>query len=668
MDILRFPLAKITACFIPGLLAAYYIRPDIIPVLIAFGAGLLILAAIFAMRRPNFRRKIYFAIAVYAVSFLLGAATQAGHDWRQRPDHYVSKTTDGKPHLLTIVLREKLKTTASGPRFIGLVRIVDGRKASGKILVNIRCGATLHVGNQIAVSSRIHRNRKPLNPGQFDYGRYLDNKSIPAQIYLKDGNFILSHTVKDIWYYSDAFRNRIIFNLKKTGFHNDELQVVNALILGQQQEISPDIIRDYQFAGAVHILSVSGLHVGFVLLIVGFLLRPLPKNKAGRWIILIATLILLWSYAFVAGLAPSVVRSAVMFSLVAWGMFLRRSTNIFHTLLVSALVILLFEPEFLFDVGFQLSYAALFFILWLQPSLSRIWVPKNRIVRYFWEILTVSMAAQLGTLPISLYYFHQFPGLFFATNLVVIPFLTVIMALGVLTMAMAAFGFIPAVVAKVLEESIRLLDRVIALIASRESFVIRDIPLNGSMLVCSLVLLIFTVVWLKRPSPAKFTAVLCSILLFQGTTLAVLWTNSNAKELVVFNVRKQTIVAERTGRTIIIRGNSTNRVTINAYAIAHFANIETKPIRNVLSFGNKRILIIDSAAIFPPDLNPEIVILTQSPKVNLLRLIENCHPKTIVADASNFKSYASMWKLTCRKQKIPFHYTNEKGSFVLKFR
>jgi competence protein ComEC len=120
----------------------------------------------------------------------------------------------------------------------------------------------------------------------------------------------------------------------------------------------------------------------------------------------------LWGFAVLAGLSPSVVRSVTMFSFVALGMHLKRQTNIFHTLLVSMLLILLFEPSFLFDIGFQLSYLALFFILWLQPIFLKWYKPDNQIVEYFWQLLTVSFAAQIGTLPLSLYYFHQFPGCF----------------------------------------------------------------------------------------------------------------------------------------------------------------------------------------------------------------------------------------------------------------
>jgi competence protein ComEC len=223
-----------------------------------------------------------------------------------------------------------------------------------------------------------------------------------------------------LFYFASLIRNRIIRNLEKNHFHKTELSVVVALILGQQQDISPEIVRDYQYAGAVHVLSVSGLHVGFILLFITFLLKPIPNSRRGAFVKLITVILFLWAFGLLAGFAPSVVRSVTMFSFVAIGMYLRRSVNIYNTLAISALLILLFQPSFLMDVGFQLSYVALFFIVWLQPLLASIWIPKNKIVQFFWDIITVSFAAQIGTFPMSIYYFHQFPGLFFITNLVIL--------------------------------------------------------------------------------------------------------------------------------------------------------------------------------------------------------------------------------------------------------
>lgn len=169
-----------------------------------------------------------------------------------------------------------------------------------------------------------------------------------------------------------------------------------------------------------------------------------------------------------------------MFSFLAIGNHLRRSGNIYHTLLVSTLLILLFEPYFLFDVGFQLSYLALFSILWLQPILSNIWTPTHKATVYIWNTLTVSFAAQIGAFPLCLYYFHQFPGLFYVTNIIIIPVLSFIMIVGIIVMMFAALVSPPVILVQIFKKSIYLLNQIIHFLATFESFVIHNISFNLS--------------------------------------------------------------------------------------------------------------------------------------------------------------------------------------------
>jgi competence protein ComEC len=227
-----------------------------------------------------------------------------------------------------------------------------------------------------------------------------------------------------------------------------------------------------------------------------FILQPIPNTQKGALLKLTITLTSLSLFALIAGLAPSVVRSVTMFSFVAIGYYLRRTVNVYHTILVSLFLILLIQPSFLFDVGFQLSYIALFFIIWLQPLLAAIWTPKSKAFKYIWDILTVSFAAQIGTLPLSIYYFHQFPGLFFVTNLAIIPLLSFIMILGVLVMLFAAFNYVPFFLSKPLEWSIYYLNKIINSIASFERFIIKDIPFNSYLLIFLFSAILY---WLSNP-------------------------------------------------------------------------------------------------------------------------------------------------------------------------
>ena len=677
MKVLQFPLARMTIGFLTGILVAYYFKPtpSFVFELLFIASCVFVIAYFFSKR--NAANAIYFGLATYFLAFGIGASTQIIHtDSFQKSNYIHEKSIFDKPHLISVAIKEKLRSSAYNDRYIVLVNQIDGKKKSGRILLNVRKDSLNHsfeIGTHLQIKGSLYQNSPAKNPNQFDYGKYLENKQIYAQMYADASDIKMGSIMeKDVWYYTAKLRTKIIRNLEKTHFNKAELHVAIALILGQQQDISPEIIRDYQFAGAVHILSVSGLHIGFILLFVTFILKPFPNTRRGSFIKLIIILLSLSSFGFIAGLAPSVLRSVTMFSFVAIGMYLRRSTNIFHTLLVSMLLILLFEPSFLFDVGFQLSYVALFFILWLQPLLSQLWMPKTVISKYFWDILTVSFAAQIGAFPLSIYYFHQFPGLFFVTNLVIIPFLSIIMGLGVLVMVLAAFDTIPLFLVQFLEWSIFILNKIINSIASLEQFIIQDIPFNWQLLLSVYVLLIATIIWFKKPSFNRMVLAMLTLIVFQITYFQTHGTVQNQMELVIFNTKKSSLIAERNGENITVYANDSllksvsKNKTFTSYSMGNFSSLKAKKrLQNLIYFNGKKILIVDSVAVYPKNSRPDIVVLTQSPKINFERFLQTTKPKMVVADGSNFRTIQKLWKATCLKQKIPFHATGEKGFYRL---
>ncbi|RBN49147.1 ComEC/Rec2 family competence protein [Flavobacterium psychrolimnae] len=677
MKVLQFPLARITIGFILGLLFAFYVHPSISAVFIALITSVSIFVLFYFLSKKRTKLSLYFGVGTYFLSFIIGISTQIAHtDYFQKSNYIHNTTIFEQPHFISLTIREKMKSSPFSDRYLAIVNHIGQKEQTGRIILNIQNDSLHHnlqVGNSLLIKGTLTRNKPPNNPNQFDFGKYLENKQIYAQLYADVADIKIGSKIeKNIWYYSSKLRTRIIRNLEKNNFNKTELNVAIALIMGQQQDISPDIIRDYQYAGAVHILSVSGLHIGFILLFVTFILKPIPNTKRGSFIKLIAILISLSMFGIIAGLAPSVVRSVTMFSFVAIGNHLRRSVNIYHTLLVSVLLILLFEPSFLFDVGFQLSYIALFFIIWLQPLLSSIWKPKYKVSKYIWDILTVSFAAQIGTLPLSIYYFHQFPGLFFITNLLIIPLLSIIMLLGVLVMLLAAFNMIPVFLSQLLEWSIYYLNKIINAIASLEQFIIQDIPLHFYLLISSYLLLFTIIIWFKKPSFNKLALVLISILILQFSYFKIQWKIQTEQELVVFNSKKSTLIAERKGENILIYGNDSILKTaqknslLKSYRIGNLSTLEQKKrLQNFIFFNGKKIFVLDSSGIYPKNIQPDIIVLTQSAKINLDRLFQEMKPKLVIADASNFKNIQKLWKASCEKQKIPFHATGEKGFYKL---
>lgn len=678
MKVLQFPIVKITIFFILGIIIASIFK-------ISFYSSVFYLIAlffisiftfIFSKKNPLF--KSLFGVFTLITSIFIGVFTLVNSDETLNPNHYTKSINESEANYSSeIIINEKLKNTTNNDRYIARITYLNNHLSYGKIILNIRKNhlmPKIEIGSHLQVNGTIYLNRKPNNPDQFDYGKYLENQQIYAQIYADASDIKISNKIdKTINYYSSRIKNRIINNLEKNNFNKNELSVVIALILGQQQDISKEVIRDYQYAGAVHVLSVSGLHVGCILLFVTFLLTPIPNTKKGSIIKLILVIATLWVFGILAGLAPSVIRSVTMFSFVAIGMFLRRSINIYNTLLTSALLILLVKPSFLFDIGFQLSYVALFFIVWLQPLLTTIWTPENKIVKYFWDIITVSFAAQIGTFPLSIYYFHQFPGLFFITNIVILPGLSIILGLGVVVMVLAAFNIVWIPLMKLLEWSIWLLNEIIAWVASFEDFIFRDISLNSHMMWCWYLVIIGLIVWFKKPTFKKLVFSMIAIIGLQLVTIYAKYNSQKNSEFIVFSKKKTTIITERNGNKVTLYSNDSilkttnDNLALKSYLVANYCELkEKKELSNLYFFKNKKIFLMDSTACYSKEIKPDVLIITQSPKLNLERLFQWWKPKQVVADASNFKSYVKIWEATCRKEKIPFHDTSEKGFYRLR--
>lgn len=673
MKVLDFPLAKITISFLLGIIVSYYTSPSILTAEIFLIFSITIFCTLYFFAAKRKKLNIIFGINTSIVSFFIGIITlQLQTDSYQESNYINSKTVFEKPQLITFTLREKLKSNDFNDRYVAIINQIEGKVYTGRIIVNIQKDSSKNkviLGNIIRVKTVLQSNTSSKNPNQFDYAKYLSNKQIYGQVYCRKSEIVINkNPKKDIWYYSGRLHSRIINNLENAHFNKDEMNVALALILGQQQEISADIIKDYQYSGTTHVLSVSGLHVGFIMLFINFILKPIPNTRKGSFIKLISILISLAIFAVISGLSPPVLRSVVMFSFLAIGNHLRRSGNIYHTLLVSILLILLFEPYFLFDVGFQLSYLALFFIIWLQPILQKIWAPKHKITIYIWNALTVSFAAQIGTLPVCLYYFHQFPGLFFVTNIIILPLLSFIMIAGIIVMIFAVFYSPPMILVAIFEKSVYLLNLMIHFVATFESFVIKDISFNFYYLITIYLLIIAGTIWLNKPSFNKTISLLLTIIIVQISFIYTKKEIESQQELIIYNTRKSTLISERIGKNIsFITSDTLSKNNIStSYLVGNFGVLKSShKIKNTLFFNGKKILVIDSTGVYQNRTQPDILLLTQSPKVNLDRILKDLNPKIIIADASNSYSIIKSWKTTCLKKNIPFHATNEKGYYKL---
>ena len=280
----------------------------------------------------------------------------------------------------------------------------------------------LKAGDEILFNRSPNPVAPKLNPYDFDYQKYLERRKIYRQVYLANENWQQTGNSRfSLICEAEKLRDKLINVYRSQPIDSVEFEILSALTLGYSRELDPETRRVFSSSGAMHVLSVSGLHVAIIFAVINFLFGFLKRNKHGRFIFTAAIILVLWFYAFITGLSPSVLRATAMFTVYIIGENIHRKANTYNSLALTAFFLLLINPNSLFDIGFQLSYSALFGIVVIEPKLREHVNVKNRVLRYFVSLITVSVAAQIATFPLTSFYFSQFPTYFWLTNIFIIP-------------------------------------------------------------------------------------------------------------------------------------------------------------------------------------------------------------------------------------------------------
>ncbi|MEC3907065.1 ComEC/Rec2 family competence protein [Tamlana sp. 2201CG12-4] len=679
MNLLNFSIIKLTICLITGVFIGYiFAVPQQISLFVT-GLLLMVLFISYWVAKKQFTKTIWFGLTALITMISIGVLTTSLHNQKNFSNHYTRQLSTPKDSLNTITfrVREILKQGHYYDKYIIDLLEVDDKSVVGKTLLNIQRDTLqppLEVDKTFTCRTNFVDLTHPLNPNQFNYKNYLEKKYIYHQLFIS-GELLLPGKSTTITLMGVAYRIRKHINkkLESYNFKPDVLAIINALLLGQRQDISKRIYSNYTNAGAIHILAVSGLHVGIILMIFGVIFKPLEKFKHGTLIKTIALICLLWSFALIAGLSASVTRAVTMFSIVAIALNLKRPTNIYNTLAISMMVILLFNPLFLFDVGFQLSYLAVFSIVSIDPILFKLWQPKNKLLKLYWHTFTVTISAQLGIIPVSLFYFHQFPGLFFISNLVIIPLLGLILGFGILVLALAILNALPQFIASLFGHIISLMNSFIGWVSSQEAFLFKEIPFSLLFVFVSYLFLASLINFFRKRNFLNLRLFLIAILIVQIAFIYQKHTKPH-DEFIIFHKNKFSLLGQVGVDTMIIYHDfdslaKSNNHIIKDYVVGnHINKLKKDTLRSVYRLNHKTLLIVDSLGIYHiKSFQPDYILLRKSPKINLNRLIDSLNPKQIIADGSNYKSYIQNWKLICKKRKLPFHQTYEKGAFTIKY-
>ena len=491
-----------------------------------------------------FRFKTLFPIMAYALLTSMGLMFTYLKDATNDPSHLMHhQKIEGYLGIVNDLDQKKPNTYANRILVTGVKKEGKYQPSTGEVIIYHKLPEPLLPGEMVWVYGNPSSIAPPKNPNEFDYRTFLRVQQIYHSHFVDD-------KIQRVGKIDHSPVNNFMLRLRASIQENMDRhiqtpysnQIAKALLLGQKKHVEKEVSEAYVTAGTMHVLAVSGLHVGIVYGFFFLFIKPyrLPGHK--RILYLSLLIMIIWMYALITGMSPSVMRAATMFTLMGLAQMKSRSPSIYNSLALSALILLVFDPFIIYSVGFQLSYLAVFGIVLLQPKIAGLWQPNNKVITYFWNIISVSIAAQLMTFPISVHYFHVFPTYFMISNLIAIPGAFLIMSVGIPFMLLYFVEPVANVLGKVVDFLIY--------IENSMMFNFQALPLariehiNFAPLEMVLFWALVASIYLLSVTSKRKYAYL-SLSLFMGLILSnwvALWKNHHRNELYIYQVGKELAV------------------------------------------------------------------------------------------------------------------------------
>lgn len=548
-------------------------------------------------------------------------------------------------------------------------------------------------GDLLTVGGRYYEVPGPSNPHGFDYSAHLAIKGIHSHA------FVSMQAVRRTGYRPSNPLFRAAFHIRGQAIRiidrhikaPQQNSIAKALLLGVKNHLDNELKKSYASVGAMHVLAVSGLHVGIIYLLLQLLLGGLKRYPYGKIIFGILSIGIIWMYAMVTGLSPSVLRAATMFTFITWSQIRVKEGNIYNTLGLAAFVLLLTDPYLIYSVGFQLSFGAVFGIVYFQPKIYRLFFFNNRLVDKIWAITCVSMAAQLTTFPISIYYFHQFPTYFLLSNLVVIPAASVILMSGIALFALDPISFVAAAWAgKFLSGFIWLVNQSIFWIEELPYSLVQRIVIDRWELMCIYAMMI-GVAWGLHHKSFK-TLVVSGVLfvVFTGMLFKTSVSRRSGKEqLILYAIKNKTIMDHISGDQAILyvdQYDTTEQDLLTYQVSPNRLQNRLPPIDGTLQpFGEstlfqqhgifqygmisgKKLLIIDSTAFhlhFTDTVHTHLLLIENESVKNMEWLCKHFQFDRLVIGNKNSYFYSEKMRKQSAELGLNFHSLRTDGALVV---
>jgi competence protein ComEC len=634
---------------------------------------------------------------------MAGYSITCSRNPRNDPD-FAGNTPGG---LFIISVAEPPTVNSSGVKIVAEIefRREGGKwvRSSGNAVMHLKTkpGAVpLQFGDHVLVHAIFNVISNNSNPHGFNYAKYLERKGITHQVFIGPYGWQKINLDPSSVIRKAAFRvrDRLLDILRENRVEGREFAVAAALLLGYVDDLDAGLRSDYAATGAMHVLSVSGMHVGIIYIFLEFLLGFMNRTKAGRLLKAVILLVFIWFYALLTGLSPCVLRSAAMLSLPILGKSLNRSPDMYNIISASVLFILALDPFLILDVGFQLSYLAVTGIVVLYKPVYDLYVTSAWLPDKIWSVVAISIAAQAATLPITLYTFHQFPNYFMLTNIFVVPLSSLIIYTGILVLVAGAVPVVSLLLAKLLIFLVWLLNSVIHVIEQLPFSTIRGIYISqAEMWLLYLVMAALFLYLLFRRIPALYLF-LAALIVYGLVVLRFRVERLNTSRLVVFNTPGEALYLFNAqdkavwyyGHGGMNTGMSPRQaevaeMTMHADGILYHRDLLLEvPGRPVIpassflplaavgqfmQFGPLRVAMLKKPIPkgFKGRMEVDVLILSAGPKVRIQDVIRVFNPGMIVVDATNSRFKVLQWLREARESKVHIHAVTINGAFQKDF-
>lgn len=690
------PLVRLILPFIIGILSAVYL-----PFQIQNFGWIITPYLIFIMvivlvpgYKISYRKSWLFGIAINILLFAFAYQLTIYKTAKFTSTHF-SKFVNGRSFVYARLSQSAIEKERSLKMVMDVLAVKNDSgwvRTSGKAMIYLKKDErSLHLnyGDEIVFSTTFNSIPEPQNPGEFNYKRFLAFHNIFQQASANDINWksIGINSGNSILRYSYSLRDKLLNILRSENVKDDEYAVGAALMLGYSDKLDAEIISAYSSTGALHVLSVSGLHVAIVYVVFNWLLFFFDKFKHGHIIKAVILILMLWFYSALTGLSPSVLRAAAMFSFIIIAKAFDRYTNIYNTLAASAFLLLALNPYLIMEVGFQLSYIAVIGIVYIQPKISQWFETDNWLLGQIWTITAVSVAAQIATFPLGLHYFHQFPNYFLLSNFIVIPISTIIIYLGIALFAFAKLSFLASYLALGFSWSVWLLNYSVKQIEKWPHALLQGISISvlETWLIYGMVLL-FIYYFINRRSIYLISAlgvvilILCSQIVEQNVQF-------RQNKFIVYNIPKTSAIDFISSKSNVLLTDSAfakNESSLLFHVKHNWWDLginNTKIIsenyyendlhimNNKIQFIDKRIVIINKdldgngVGEHRKKVNIDYLIISNGPKLKMKNALEFYNPKQIIFDSSNPNYKLMKWKEECVELKQSYYSVSDSGAF-----